>query len=85
MLAGPTEALIVSDRGNPAFTAADLLAQAEHDPETLALFITTSASSAARCNGDGGWQVWAPRTAVLIASRGSKHLGESHRTRAHNC
>jgi histidinol dehydrogenase len=42
MLAGPTEALIVSDRGNPAFVAADLLAQAEHDPETLAVFITTS-------------------------------------------
>ena len=42
MLAGPTETLIVSDRGNPAFIAADLLAQAEHDPEALALFITTS-------------------------------------------
>jgi histidinol dehydrogenase len=42
MLAGPTEALIVSERGNPAFIAADLLAQAEHDPETLAVFITTS-------------------------------------------
>jgi len=42
MLAGPTEVLIVSDRGNPAFIAADLLAQAEHDPETLAVFITTS-------------------------------------------
>jgi histidinol dehydrogenase len=42
MLAGPTEALIVSDRGNSAFIAADLLAQAEHDPETLAVFVTTS-------------------------------------------
>jgi histidinol dehydrogenase len=42
MVAGPTEVLIVSDRGNPAFIGADLLAQAEHDPETLALFITTS-------------------------------------------
>lgn len=42
MLAGPTETLIVSDRGNPVFIAADLLAQAEHDPEALALFITTS-------------------------------------------
>jgi histidinol dehydrogenase len=42
MLAGPTEALIVSDRGNPEFIAADLLAQAEHDPETLAVFVTTS-------------------------------------------
>lgn len=42
MLAGPTEALIVSDNGNPQFIAADLLAQAEHDPETLPLFVTTS-------------------------------------------
>jgi histidinol dehydrogenase len=42
MLAGPTEVVIVSSRGNPAFIAADLVAQAEHDPETLALFVTTS-------------------------------------------
>src|SRR5438045_5991777 len=42
MLAGPTEVLIVSTRGKPAFIAADLVAQAEHDPETLAVFITTS-------------------------------------------
>jgi histidinol dehydrogenase len=42
MLAGPTEGLIVSDRGEPAFIAADMVAQAEHDPETLVVFITTS-------------------------------------------
>src|SRR5437762_5269660 len=42
MLAGPTEVVIVSASGNPAFIAADLVAQAEHDPETLAVFITTS-------------------------------------------
>ena len=41
-LAGPTEALIVSDAGNPAFIAADLVAQAEHDADALVLFITTS-------------------------------------------
>jgi histidinol dehydrogenase len=41
MLAGPTEVVIVSSKGNPAFIAADLVAQAEHDPETLAVFITT--------------------------------------------
>lgn len=41
-LAGPTEALILSERGNPEFIAADLVAQAEHDPETLAVFMTTS-------------------------------------------
>jgi histidinol dehydrogenase len=40
--AGPTEVLIVSERGDPRFIAADLVAQAEHDPDTLAVFITSS-------------------------------------------
>jgi histidinol dehydrogenase len=42
MLAGPTEVVIVSSRGNAGFVASDLVAQAEHDPETLGVFITTS-------------------------------------------
>jgi histidinol dehydrogenase len=42
MLAGPTEVVIVSSKGNAGFIAADLVAQAEHDPETLAVFITAS-------------------------------------------
>ncbi|MCU1305437.1 MAG: histidinol dehydrogenase [Acidobacteriaceae bacterium] len=46
MLAGPTEALIVSHAGNPTFIAADLVAQAEHDPETSVAFVTTSAKLA---------------------------------------
>jgi histidinol dehydrogenase len=41
MLAGPTEIVITSDCGDAAFIAADLVAQAEHDPEALAIFITT--------------------------------------------
>ncbi|MGZ4874052.1 MAG: histidinol dehydrogenase [Candidatus Angelobacter sp.] len=41
-LAGPTEVVIVSERGDPRFIAADLVAQAEHDPDALALFITSS-------------------------------------------
>jgi histidinol dehydrogenase len=40
-LAGPTEVVIVSDAGTSEFIAADLVAQAEHDPEALAAFITT--------------------------------------------
>jgi len=51
MLAGPTEVVIISSKGNPVFVAADLLAQAEHDPETLAVFITTS-RKLARAVGD---------------------------------
>lgn len=41
MLAGPTEAVVTSDRGSPGDIASDLVAQAEHDPEALAVFITT--------------------------------------------
>jgi histidinol dehydrogenase len=41
-LAGPTEVAIVSDRGEPRFIAADLVAQAEHDLEACSIFITTS-------------------------------------------
>jgi histidinol dehydrogenase len=40
--AGPTEVLVVATRGNPRFIAADLVAQAEHDPDARALFVTTS-------------------------------------------
>ena len=41
MLAGPTEIVVTSENGNAAEIASDLVAQAEHDPETLAIFITT--------------------------------------------
>jgi len=42
MPAGPTEIVVTSETGKPAHIAADLVAQAEHDPETLAVFITTN-------------------------------------------
>jgi histidinol dehydrogenase len=42
LLAGPTEAVVFAQRGNPAFIAADLVAQAEHDPDAVTLFVTTS-------------------------------------------
>jgi histidinol dehydrogenase len=47
-LAGPTEVVIVSDKGNAEFIAADLVAQAEHDTETVAAFITTNDKLAQR-------------------------------------
>ncbi len=47
-LAGPTEVVIVSTGGTPEFVAADLVAQAEHDPEALAVFITTRQDLARR-------------------------------------
>jgi len=42
LLAGPTEAMIFADRGNARFIAADLIAQSEHDPDAISLFVTTS-------------------------------------------
>jgi histidinol dehydrogenase len=43
MIAGPSEVLVIADHtANPAFIAADMLAQAEHDPQALAMLITTS-------------------------------------------
>ncbi len=40
---GPSEIVIVADdTADPSFCAADLIAQAEHDPMASAIFITTS-------------------------------------------
>jgi histidinol dehydrogenase len=46
--AGPTEIVIVAGAGRPAWIAADLIAQAEHDPDARAIFITWSRSLAER-------------------------------------
>ena len=44
LLAGPSELVVLSDEnGDPALIAADLLAQAEHDPAALPVLVTTSA------------------------------------------
>jgi len=40
--AGPTEILIVAERGRAAWIAADLIAQAEHDVDARAVFITAN-------------------------------------------
>ena len=43
MIAGPSEVLIVADGSSrPSFIAADMLAQAEHDPQALAILVTTN-------------------------------------------
>lgn len=41
-VAGPTEILIIADKGNPRWIAADMLAQAEHDTDAAAILLTTS-------------------------------------------
>jgi histidinol dehydrogenase len=46
MPAGPTEVLILATGGSPRYIAADFLAQAEHDPDAVALLVTPSANLA---------------------------------------
>jgi histidinol dehydrogenase len=46
MPAGPTEIVVTSESGDAAGIAADLVAQAEHDPEALAVLITSNAALA---------------------------------------
>jgi histidinol dehydrogenase len=40
--AGPTEAIVLAERGNARWIAADLLAQAEHAPDAASFLVTTS-------------------------------------------
>jgi len=47
----PTEIVIVAGAGQPAWIAADLVAQAEHDPDARAIFITWSRRLASRVAG----------------------------------
>jgi histidinol dehydrogenase len=39
--AGPSEIVVYANSGDPAWIAADLIAQAEHDPDARAIFVTT--------------------------------------------
>ncbi|MCQ6264299.1 histidinol dehydrogenase [Fictibacillus sp. WQ 8-8] len=43
MIAGPSEIAVLADENaNPSYIAADLLSQAEHDPRSAAVLVTTS-------------------------------------------
>lgn len=47
MIAGPSEIVVLADEtADPAFVAADLLSQAEHDPLASAVLVTTSTALA---------------------------------------
>jgi histidinol dehydrogenase len=53
MVAGPSEVLIVADESaRPDYIAADMLAQAEHDPQALAMLLTTSPEVGERVAGE---------------------------------
>ena len=74
-LPGPTECLVVADdSANPAWIAADLLAQAEHDPLACSLLITPDAALADAVDREVAGQVQTlPRRAIVeesLANRG---------------
>lgn len=57
-LAGPSEVLVIADSSaNAKHVAADLLAQAEHDPMAAAILITTSAGLAKAVASEVGQQL----------------------------
>jgi histidinol dehydrogenase len=70
MIAGPSEVLILADRsGNPDWIAADLLAQAEHDPAAQSILMTDDAALAEAVEKAVTAQLTTlPRGAVAAAS-----------------
>jgi histidinol dehydrogenase len=79
-VAGPSEVLIIADEtADPEIIAADLLAQAEHDPEARAILVTTSNDLAARVSeetdrllneidtGETARLSWEARGEILVA------------------
>lgn len=77
-LAGPTEAVIISADGDPACIASDLVAQGEHDPDALCIFITTSSRLANKVQKDVRTRTRANRIAAQsLARRGAILLAAS--------
>jgi len=71
MLAGPTEIVVASENGDAAFIASDLVAQAEHDPNALAILVTSNAELAKAVDA----QVREQAAGNLIAQQSLKKNG----------
>lgn len=69
-IAGPSEVLIIADENNdPAWIAADLLAQAEHDTAAQSILLTDSAALAQAVSDEVARQLESlPRAAIAGAS-----------------
>jgi len=82
MIAGPSEVLVIADASaDPAFVAADLLSQAEHDPLAASILVTPSAALAARVDRELRRQLDVlPRRA--IATRALRRHGTAFITRS---
>ena len=51
LVAGPSELMVVASEGNAEWIASDLVAQAEHDPDAVAIFLTPSRKLALEVQG----------------------------------
>ena len=68
-LAGPTETVVIADEtADPAWVAADLLAQAEHDPLATAILLTSSRPLAEAVQREIARQVEALSRDAIIAA-----------------
>lgn len=72
MIAGPSEVCVLADdTANPAVVAADLMAQAEHDPLAACYLVTTSVSLAEQVQGAlDALTAQSPREEITAASLG---------------
>ncbi|WP_419761838.1 histidinol dehydrogenase [Caldalkalibacillus salinus] len=70
MVAGPSEIVVLADEEqNPAYIAADLLSQAEHDPMSSSVLVTPSHTLAQRVQSEVETQIQSlPRKAIATAS-----------------
>jgi histidinol dehydrogenase len=72
--AGPSEVVIIADdQANPAFVAADLLAQAEHDPEAAAILFTPSEQLAKQVGAEVSRQTAKLERVTVIEASLEKH------------
>lgn len=72
-IAGPTEILILAEAGNPAWIAADMLAQAEHDTDASAVLMTTSKRLAKAVASELGRQIETLPTAPVARTALSRN------------
>ncbi len=70
LIAGPSELLVIADdAANPVYLAADLLSQAEHDPEAVVILITPSRALADAVDKESAkQQVALPRHAITATA-----------------
>ena len=74
MIAGPSEILVIADEKNdPAWIAADLLSQAEHDPSSQSILITDSADFAAQVEDQVDVQA-----AMLATGKTAREAWDAH-------